>query len=81
MGLGTETIIFDEQLRKLDASDTTKALKRIYDHVRYIQDTLEWQLQNLDGRNINNIDGVQINIEGLELTGDVDWDMGVWDEV
>lgn len=49
-------MIFNTQLRKLDFSNPQEALKEMANHIRYIQEQLEYTLMNLDSTNITEID-------------------------
>ena len=48
--------IFVRQLNKIDPKDTEDAIKKMVNHLSYIQEQLEYTLMNLDSRNINEID-------------------------
>lgn len=48
--------IFTQQLRKIDTSNPEIALKAMADHIKYIQEQLEYTLMNLDSSNITEID-------------------------
>ena len=48
--------IFTQQLRKLDYNNQTDALKQMANHIKYIQEQLEYTLMNLDSRNVTEID-------------------------
>ena len=48
--------IFAQSLQKIDASNPQEAVKKLYNHIKYIQEQLEYTLLNLDSRNINEID-------------------------
>ncbi len=48
--------IFAHQLNKIDASNPQEAIKKMANHIAYIQEQLEYTLLNLDSRNINEID-------------------------
>lgn len=48
--------IFDKQMRRTDFSNTQESLKEMANHIRYIQEQLEYTLMNLDSRNITEID-------------------------
>lgn len=48
--------IFTQQLRKIDTSNPETALKAMADHIKYIQEQLEYTLMNLDSSNITEID-------------------------
>lgn len=48
--------IFTQPLQKIDESNPTDAIKKMANHIKYIQEQLEYTLLNLDSRNINEID-------------------------
>lgn len=48
--------IFTQSLQKIDANNPQDAVKKLYQHIKYIQEQLEYTLLNLDSRNINEID-------------------------
>lgn len=48
--------IFTTQLRRLDFSNPGEALKDMADHIKYIQEQLEYTLSNLDSTNVTEID-------------------------
>ena len=48
--------IFTQSLQKIDTSNPQEALKKMANHIRYIQEQLEYTLFNLDSRNINEIE-------------------------
>ena len=54
--------IFTQSLQKIDYSNTEDALKKMYSHIKYIQEQLEYTLFNLDSENINEIDIDKTNI-------------------
>ena len=54
--------IFTQSLQKIDASDPQDAVKKLYQHIKYIQEQLEYTLFNLDSQNINEIDIDKTNI-------------------
>lgn len=47
--------IFTQSLQRIDPNDP-QAIKKLYNHIKYIQEQLEYTLLNLDSRNINEID-------------------------
>lgn len=55
--------IFSQSLQKIDAANPQEAVKKLYNHIRYIQEQLEYTLLNLDSRNINEIDTDQTVIK------------------
>lgn len=48
--------IFTQSLQRIDASNPQEAIKKMANHIKYIQEQLEYTLLNLDSRNINEID-------------------------
>ncbi|MBE7025059.1 MAG: hypothetical protein E7408_03275 [Ruminococcaceae bacterium] len=49
-------MIFTQSLQRIDASNPQDALKKMANHIKYLQEQLEYTLLNLDSRNINEID-------------------------
>lgn len=66
--------IFTQSLKKVDTQNPAEALKDMANHIRYIQEQLEWTLMNLDSSNITEIETDKTNITsstgGTQLTGD-----------
>ena len=66
--------IFTKQLGNVNYSNPQEALRAMANHIRYLQEQLEWQLSNLDSSNINEIDTSQTNISsstgGTNIGGD-----------
>ena len=71
--------IFTAQLGRVEAGDPA-ALQRMANHIRYLQETLEYTLMNLDSSNITEIEtdktdirssdgGTSLTGSGLTLTG------------
>jgi len=54
--------IFTQSLRKVDTANPTEAIKEMANHIRYIQEQLEYTLMNLDSSNVTEIDTDQTNI-------------------
>lgn len=54
--------IFTQSLRKVDLANPTEAIKEMANHIRYIQEQLEYTLMNLDSSNVTEIDTDQTNI-------------------
>lgn len=54
--------IFTQSLQKIDADKPQEAIKKMANHIKYLQEQLEYTLYNLDSRNINEIDTDQTNI-------------------
>lgn len=48
--------IFTQSLQKIDAEKPQDAIKKMVNHIKYLQEQLEYTLLNLDSRNINEID-------------------------
>jgi hypothetical protein len=48
--------IFTQSLQKIDATNPQDAIKKMANHIKYLQEQLEYTLLNLDSRNINEID-------------------------
>jgi len=48
--------IFTQSLQKIDTSNPQDAIKKLYQHIKYLQEQLEYTLFNLDSQNINEID-------------------------
>ena len=54
--------IFTQSLQRIDYSNPQEALKKMANHIKYIQEQLEYTLLNLDSQNINEIDIDQTTI-------------------
>ena len=65
--------IFTQSLRKVDLANPAEAIKEMANHIRYIQEQLEYTLMNLDSSNVTEIDTAQTNIGsstgGMNLSG------------
>ncbi len=48
--------IFTQSLQKIDGNNPQDAIKKMANHIKYIQEQLEYTLLNLDSRNITEID-------------------------
>jgi hypothetical protein len=48
--------IFTQSLQRIDAANPQDAIKKMANHIKYLQEQLEYTLLNLDSRNINEID-------------------------
>ena len=48
--------IFTQSLQKIDTTNPQDAIKKLYTHIKYLQEQLEYTLFNLDSENINEID-------------------------
>lgn len=66
-------MIFTTQLGRIDYANAPDALKKMADHVRYIQEQLEWTLQNLDSSNITEINtrDTKISSDTVDLSGNL----------
>ena len=62
-------MIFTQSLHKIDASNPQEAIKKMVNHIKYIQEQLEYTLTNLDSSNINEIDIEKTTIQ--DSTGDI----------
>ena len=49
-------MIFTQSMQRIDASNPQDAIKKMANHIKYLQEQLEYTLSNLDSRNINEID-------------------------
>ncbi len=56
--------IFTQSLQKIDYANPQDAIKKMVNHIRYIQEQLEYTLLNLDSENINEIDIDKTTITG-----------------
>lgn len=57
-------MIFTQSLQKIDYNNPQDALKKMANHIKYLQEQLEYTLLNLDSRNINEIDTDKTTITG-----------------
>lgn len=48
--------IFTQSLQQINYANPQDAIKKMANHIKYIQEQLEYTLLNLDSRNINEID-------------------------
>lgn len=65
--------IFNTQLGRLNTTNTQEALKSMANHIRYIQEQLEYTLMNLDSSNVTEIEADKTTITtstGSVFTGD-----------
>lgn len=66
--------VFTQQLRPINENNPAEALKAMANHIKYIQEQLEYTLQNLDSSNVIEIDTGQTNITSssgsVDFTGD-----------
>lgn len=60
--------IFTQSLQKIDPNNPQDAIKKLYQHIKYLQEQLEYTLFNLDSQNINEIDTDKTVIK--DSTGD-----------
>ena len=49
-------MIFTQSLQKIDETNPQEAIRKMANHIRYLQEQLEYTLLNLDSRNISEID-------------------------
>lgn len=61
--------IFTQSLQKIDYNNPQEAVKKMANHIKYLQEQLEYTLYNLDSKNINEIDTDQTTI--TDSTGSV----------
>lgn len=65
--------VFTNQLRTIDYTRPEEALKAMANHIRYIQEQLEYTLMNLDSSNITELNTDETNIGsssgGVSFTG------------
>lgn len=54
--------IFTQTLNRIDYSNPQEALKKMANHIKYLQETMEYKMYNLDSENINEIDIDQTTI-------------------
>lgn len=54
--------IFAQSIQRIDPANPQDAIKKMYNHLKYIQEQLEYTLLNLDSRNINEIDVTKTTI-------------------
>ena len=59
--------IFTQSLRKVDMANPTEAIKEMANHIRYIQEQLEYTLMNLDSGNIISIDTDDTQLSGSSI--------------
>ena len=63
-------MIFTQTLQRIDPDKPEEALKKMYNHLKYMQEQLEYTLLNLDSTNINEIDLKQTTVS--DSTGSTD---------
>lgn len=56
--------IFSQSLQRIDESNPKEAIKKMANHIKYIQEQLEYTLFNLDSQNIKEIDTGSTTITG-----------------
>lgn len=65
-------MIFTQSLQKIDEANPQEAIKKMANHIRYLQEQLEYTLLNLDSRNISEITVEKIVVnsssEGLNIS-------------
>lgn len=62
--------IFTTQLRPIDYTKPEEALKHMANHIKYLQEQLEYTLANLDSSNISEINTNETNVTGgVDLSG------------
>lgn len=61
--------IFSKQLQKVDYTNPSEAIRLMANHIKYIQEQLEYTLMNLDSRNITEIETDVTDIK--DSTGNV----------
>lgn len=49
-------MIFTQSLQKIDENDPKSAIKKMANHIKYLQEQLEYTLLNLDSQNIAELD-------------------------
>ncbi len=66
--------VFTQQLRPINTNNPAEALKAMANHIKYIQEQLEYTLQNLDSSNVIEIDTDKTDITSssgtVDFTGD-----------
>lgn len=58
--------IFTQTLQKIDPANPQEAIKKMVQHIKYLQEQLEYTLVNLDSGNIVEIDINETNIAGSD---------------
>lgn len=59
--------IFTQSLRKVDVTNPSESIKDMANHIRYIQEQLEYTLMNLDSDNIISIDTDNTQLSGSSI--------------
>lgn len=66
--------VFNAPMQRIDAADPVRALKTMENHIRSMQEQLEFTLSNLDSSNIREIETDKTNITssggGVTISGD-----------
>lgn len=66
--------IFNTQLRSMENMSPTEAVRHMANHIRYIQEQLEYTLMNLDSSNVTELNTDETNISsstgGSSFSGD-----------
>lgn len=60
--------IFTQSLRKADWTNPQEAIKEMANHIRYLQEQLEYTLMNLDSSNITEIETDKTDIKSSDGT-------------
>lgn len=58
--------VFTTQLGRIDGTNPAEALRSMANHIRYIQETLEYTLMNLDSSNITEIETDKTDIKSSD---------------
>lgn len=67
--------IFTSTLRQINYDNPTEAMKQMANHIRQIQEELEYALMNLDSTNVSELDFSQTSVS----MGDIHIDCGELD--
>lgn len=63
--------IFTQTLQKIDETNPKDAIKKMANHIKYLQEQLEYTLLNLDSQHINEIDIDQTTITSSSGTASI----------
>ena len=63
--------IFTQALQRIDTSNPQDAIKKMANHIKYLQEQLEYTLFNLDSKNINEIDIDKTTITGSTVNTNI----------
>lgn len=63
--------IFTQSLQRIDYSNPQDAIKKMANHIMYLQERLEYTLYNLDSQNINEIDTDKTTITSSSGTASI----------